>query len=481
MITLNTCLSDLDKGVNDRQPLPQTATVEYFNHHILLHSQNILKDGYEIWVGESVDPFSSENDSRARHRSTRVTQDVDGLRITVICGEAGPCVTMSRTAAATSPMYLSTSGSSICISWKFENVVALLDRPKANLDLCRILLKHGKGQTREQIIDGVYSIWAGEEVCFNHLGLRFSDCEQIAVTLPGTFSDRARASDAFLERVSAVLQPALSRAKRPLVEFSGGMDSTCVAIAASSIRANLETFGVIHPGGVGRQQRARRQELIELLSLWDYTSLATSSLPIQSLQIDECQVTPNDEVYRICMLNVLREHGLLNADIVISGLGGDELSKEHTHFRHDWEVPGHVSASSLVGAMSHADMYMRQGIWLINPLAHPVVVNLCRAMPNGMRPNRLLHRLTMARAGLSDGYMMPRFHETFANVLLLEAVELDFDHLFDDSIIGELGLLDVSRLLSKVHDHTELGVSVKLIGKIYNALKLEVTLKRYLH
>lgn len=75
--------------------------------------------------------------------------------------------------------------------------------------------------------------------------------------------------------------------------------------------------------------------------------------------------------------------------------------------------------------------------------------------------------------------MSPRYHETFANVLMLEAIECDFDQFLDTSILGDLGVLDVSRLLGKTHKKTDLGVSIKLVGKVYYTIKLEMVLRCY--
>ncbi len=480
MLTLKASLEDIVHRPPELQAARCTSHLSFFRNSVITNDITTFNNGLEIWAGEAEDPYKYLSSHVTRCEKTTLNQDFDGIRISLLIEDDRQIVTICRTAAGTSPIYLSAEGSQICISWRFEDVVANISKPKANIKLCRKVLKHGKTQSREQVIDGVFALWAGERVSFSTEGLAFTDCQNISVWQPASFSDRAQASTAFLETVSSVLRPILTKAIRPLLEFSGGMDSTCVALAASSIRKNLESFGVIHPGGVGRQQLARRKELTELLNLVDYTAPASFALPVRSLLLDECQITPNDEVYRVCMMNVLHEHALHNVDVAISGLGGDELTKAHTYMRWKWEVPGHVCASSIGGGMSHADMYMRRGIWLFNPLCHPKVVNLCRAMPLEMRTHRLLHRLTMARSGLSDGYMTPRYHETFANVLLLESIEGDFDDYFEDSILGKLGLLDISGLLTTYNDKTDLGPSVEIIGKIYEAAKLDLILKKYL-
>lgn len=478
MLTLKVCLNELRLANHENRTAQDAVFFEAFKSHLITNSLTALSDGFEIWVGEAEDPYSNIKEYESRIQKTRNCEDFDGLRVIAI-GNNAPCVTVARTAGGTSPIYVSINDTNICISWKFEEVVALLKKPQPNIELCRLVLKHGNGQTREQVIEGVFALWPGESVVFDNSGLNFSICDNIPVALPSTFSDRARATDAFQEQVTEVMRPLLMKSKRPLLEFSGGMDSTCIALAASTARTPLESYGVIHPGAVGRQQQARRQELIELIGLTDYTGSSSSILPVESLLFDECQVTPNDDVYRMCLMDTLKQHNLHDVDLVISGLGGDELAKDYTSLRFEGELPGYSSRSSLVGSMGRFDMFMRRGIWPLNPFAHPSVVNLVRAMPASMRKDRLFNKLTIARAGLSDGYMSPRYHETFANVLRLEAIECDFDQFLDTSILGDYGIIDISRLLSKAHLKTELGVPIKLVGKMFFTIRLEMLLRKY--
>ena len=479
MITFRVDLDDLRPGRPQNRTLKDAILLEIFQNDLLVSSLATLPERIELWVGEAADPFGSVVDDDVRVSNTKRCEDFDGLRVTAVGGSDRPRITVARTAGGTSPLYVSSNRSRICVSWKFEEVVALLERPQPNVEICRLVLKYGNGQTREQVIRGVFAVWPGEVVVFDDGGLKFSLCENIGVALPSSLKDRARATDAFLEEIGAVLEPTFTKAKRPMLEFSGGMDSTCVALAASGLRDALESYGVIQPGAVGRQQQARREELIELLGLVDYTASACSILPIEALLINECRVTPNDDAYRMCLMNTLETHGLNDVDLVVSGIGGDELAKDHTFLREEWELPGHASVSSIVGSMGRGDMFMRRGIWSVNPFANPRVVNFCRALPAAMRENRLFNRLAITRAGLSDGYMLPRYHENFANVLMLEAIDCDFDDFLGTSILGDFGILDVSRLLSKAHSGTELGVPIKLVSKMYHTIKLEIILRTY--
>lgn len=480
MLTLKVSLIDLRLGRGRNLEAQRIDGLSIWDNHLITNSLSVTKNGFELWIGDSEDPCSSEIQDM-RLRSTRDHQDCDGIRVVARANNEQPTVIVARTMGATSPLYISSNGSKLCLSWKFEEVVGFLDRATPNIDMCRKVLKHGAQQTREQIIQGVYALWPGESATFDSNGLAFLECENIHIALPSAFSDRARATDAFVDAIAETLEPLLKKAKRPLLEYSGGQDSTCVAIAASKLRTALESYGVIHPGAIGRQQRVRREELIELLGLIDYTGLSSSTLPIASLFIAECQVTFNDDLYRMCCMDALTSHKLHDVDLVVTGIGGDELFMDDTFWRENWEVPGHASSSTISGTMGRADMFMRRGIWLAHPLAHPRIVNLCRALPAAIRKNRLLNQFVMARAGLSDGYITPRYYETFANVLLLQSMECDFDEFFDESILGDFAICDVRQQLAESCEETRLGIPIKMIGDMYSTIKLEMVLRRYVN
>ncbi|KHA64580.1 hypothetical protein NI18_08225 [Sphingomonas sp. Ant20] len=313
--------------------------------------------------------------------------------------DRGPQVDVLRTMAGTCPLYISHGHGTLVASWKFEVAARAAGPAKPNIEACRIYLDHGKSQTREQILQNVYMLWPGEQATFDEHGLRFSAMPDPDIVLSSAFTDGARATDEFVRLIGAAMSRNLSRSLSPLLEISGGMDSSCVAIAAAEIRGSLTSYGVIQPGAIGVQQRQRRRELVDLFGLNDHDGISWDPLPTLSLDFAECRVTPYDDLYRMPCINTIERHGLQNSDIVITGIGGDELTKEHTFHREEWEVSGFSSSSSILAAVSRADMFMRRGIWPVNPLLDISVINFCRALPKQMREGRLLNILTMARAG----------------------------------------------------------------------------------
>ena len=125
-------------------------------------------------------------------------------------------------------------------------------------------------------------------------------------------------------------------------------------------------------------------------------------------------------------------------------------------------------------------MFMRRGIWPISPLASQSVVDFCRALPKRLREKRLLNLLTLARAGLSDGFLFPRYSEHYGASMQHEAALFDFDSALRESIVADYGIADISDLLARARDASYGGFSYKLIGELYNLLKLETVLRRYI-
>lgn len=124
-------------------------------------------------------------------------------------------------------------------------------------------------------------------------------------------------------------------------------------------------------------------------------------------------------------------------------------------------------------------MYMRRGIWLCQPLTSRRVVDFCRALPESLRRGRLLNLLALARAGMSDGFLLPRYGEHFGVMTLNEAAVFDFDEAFSQSVLADYGLYNLDEVLNDARKATVHGFSLELVTRLWFLLKLEVILRRY--
>ncbi|HEX8578881.1 MAG TPA: hypothetical protein VF655_04715 [Allosphingosinicella sp.] len=455
--------------------------VEAFTSTVIDIHLRIEPDCAEIWVGEDASPDDSSEPLVRRIDQYRETRSFEGLRIAISRKEGKPRVDIARTRAGGCPIYVSTSGTSLTVSWRFEEAALAIPQRKPSHEACTRYLKLGPRPVREQVIEGLFMLWPGEALTFDHDGLRFSHAKTLEVVVPGSLTDHARVSDAFVELLAEALQPALAKARNPLVEVSGGYDSSCVAIAASSVRSGLNSYAVIHEGAIGAQQQRRRREIVQLLGLSDFVRPSNKPPPFESLQVPECSFTPLDDVYRLACIHAVEEHPAGPFDLAVTGIGGDEITKENTFHREDWEVPGSICSSAADAAAGRSDMFMRRGIWLVQPFVNQNVVDFCRALPRKLRAERMLNILTLARAGLSDGYIFPRYYEHYANVIGREASLIDFDDMFQESLLGDLGIMDVSAILWRAREGTRDGLELALVVELWLALKLDGVLRRYLN
>jgi hypothetical protein len=434
-------------------------------------------DRKEFWIGEDLDPFPSN--LLAQMDSYRMFVGYEGIKVLLHQTSGRRILEVVRTAAGSCPVYITANRNILVASWRFEDVAQAISRPMPHLEACRIYLEHGPCQVRDQIIDGMFMLWPGESATFSNDGLSFRQAETPDIVLPATLSESARVTDEFLRLIAEAMQPTLLKAIRPLVELSGGLDSSCVAVAACSVKKSINSYGVFHEGAVGVQQRRRRRELVELLEVNDFEFPSFQHPPFAALEVEECTFTPLDDMYRLPCVYAVDAHHVKEVDLIITGIGGDELTKENTFLRHEWEVSGSLCTSAIVAAAGRADMFLRRGIWPINPLVSHSVVDFCRALPKKMRADRLLNILTLVRSGLRDGFLFPRYYEHYGNVIQREAALFDFDGALSKSVVADYGIVEFSPLLERAREASLRGFSYELITKLYLLLKLETVLRRY--
>lgn len=432
------------------------------------------------WVGEDKDPFATEGRAPPKSEAYKNFFDFEGVAVFLRDKAGAREIELARTATGSCPLYVSANGDILTASWRFEDAVLALADRQPNVDACRIYLEHGTCQVRDMVIAGVHMLWPGESLKFDHAGLTFYEIDEPNIVLPGSLRDDARATDEFIRIIEGILRPRIERSSSAIIELSGGLDSSCVALAASHIARSLNSYGLIHSGAMGVQQRNRREEMISLCGLNDFTYPSAKTGPLASLELDECSLTPFDDIYRIPCTSAVSQHPAKNFDLLITGIGGDELSMENTFYRHEWEVRGHSALSSISGAVGRCDMFMRLGIWVTQPLIHPHVVNFCRALPEKMRANRMINFLTLARAGLSDGFLFPRYQEHYGSSTQYEASQFDFEKALRGSILAGYAIKDYGPLLSRAYESGYGGLSYELITELILYMKLDTVLKRYI-
>jgi asparagine synthase (glutamine-hydrolysing) len=303
-------------------------------------------------------------------------------------------------------------------------------------------------------------------------------------------------------------------------ELSSGLDSGIVSAVASAIRPeSISTYGLLMPGDLGSDQQARRQELIERFRLRDRTIDALKFPPFYSegSRLRHMRVAPWEECYYEsveAMLKLVSEDGNV---CILTGVGGDELFYPHwqemglqerealleeviykrseipdfltsvvVEAYHDSldtldRAPRSIIATSALEGVAHGSaLYLKNGIWPINPFCTPELAWFCRSLPKQWRDNRDLQRQLLLHLGCSPKVTHPEVTESFSPVMesaLRHSARPLITKLFENSCLADLGLLKPKPFLSMYSDYCD-GIPVKAQDiHFYAAAVLELTVR----
>ena len=104
-----------------------------------------------------------------------------------------------------------------------------------------------------------------------------------------------------------------------------------------------------------------------------------------------------------------------------------------------------IPESALDAVLRRAPVFLRSGVWPVNPLAAPELVRFCEWLPPAWRHGKRRLRARLARAGLPPHLVFPPLRESFAPVMA-HGVQLYgrrlMDRLLRESILVDLGYVD---------------------------------------
>lgn len=303
-------------------------------------------------------------------------------------------------------------------------------------------------------------------------------------------------------------------------ELSSGLDSGIVSAVASAIRPeSISTYGLLMPGDLGSDQQVRRKELIERFRLRDRAIDALKFPPFYSegSRLRHMRVAPWEECYYEsveAMLKLVSEDGNV---CILTGVGGDELFYPHwqemglqerealleeviykrseipdfltsvvVEAYHDSldtldRAPRSIIATSALEGVAHGSaLYLKNGIWPINPFCTPELAWFCRSLPKQWRDNRYLQRQLLLHLGCSPKVTHPEVTESFSPVMesaLRHSARPLITKLFENSCLADLGLLKPKPFLSMYSDYCD-GIPVKAQDiHFYAAAVLELTVR----
>lgn len=402
---------------------------------------------------------------------------LDSVLLSVYRGANGLSVEFLSGTVRTSPLYIAWTPERVRASWDVsslctEEAMESLDVPV----LCaEIALENS--YTHRTFLRNTVRLLERMHVRADKNGIHVREPAPAPMFTPRQLSPNADPVGAYAQLLQAALARPAWPAERTAFELSGGMDSaSLVAISSTSSTPARFTSGTLLPGEVGEQQRKRRKQIRQLLNNSEDIAIdgadaicfspldrAFSTIPFQN---------PNSPVGS-ALLKQLCRRGITT---IVTGIGGDELFS-----LHPWEqdaypaatpkslpyllhVPGndgcfisadgtaplpHVAASALLAACNRAAMFMREGVWLVNPLCSPELTRFAQQLPVEWRTGRRLLRELLAKLGLAS-FAKPYPSETYdeLNMLNIREHQANIRLLFQRSRLADLGILDRAALVT---------------------------------
>ena len=233
-------------------------------------------------------------------------------------------------------------------------------------------------------------------------------------------------------------------------ELSGGMDSATVACALAESYGQIASLGILLDGDTRQTQEERRQRIANRLGLHDHTVEMADYPPSADAQPRPGQAPRLYwEYYLEPSMALWDLSGKRGCDTLFTGIGGDELFPYYldetpaghveewqsetpryverlltprawsaANSLHNFDAPASpVPASVLLAHASRTPDMLRHGLWPINPLSNPALVNFCHQLPIENRRGREVMRQYL-RNHLGEEIFSPGYvKESFAHVL----------------------------------------------------------------
>jgi asparagine synthase (glutamine-hydrolysing) len=278
-----------------------------------------------------------------------------------------------------------------------------------------------------------------------------------------------------------LLQQALRRlapeAGRVCAELSSGLDSTLVALNVTEhLRSPIVTLGHAVVSQDSEAIAPRRQEAVARLGARDFC-IWQEGLDEEAFPAPGRRFWPYHSL-ELTDMALVRQAASIGANIVFSGIGGDEMCALQEEERGAEAVarcfgrvverstgflsllpdgvkqenvpfwpPGLVPQSANDAPNWNAVRYLRRGLWPAHPLALATVQTFAHFLKPEWRRERYLSRDLLRRHGMSEAFLQQKPEEDLSPVYRkVMADERIFDLFFRDSILAAEGLLDMGKV-----------------------------------
>ncbi|CAM1361147.1 hypothetical protein TOREUM_20458 [Tenacibaculum litoreum] len=303
-------------------------------------------------------------------------------------------------------------------------------------------------------------------------------------------------------------------------ELSSGLDSGVVSAVCSTIsNKSINTCGILVPGKEGVIQQERRAEMIEKFGYTDYEIIAENYPPLDadSIRVKKELIMPWEECYYEVTDKLLQECIQPGRTIMYTGVGGDELFFPHwdeldlmekedilreVSFE-DLKVPAFINKEvidiylssqksidraprSLIPTSSKeavaygAALYLRRGVWPVDPFCSKEIIWFCRSLPENWRKNRILERKFLAKKGCSEKVTFPKITESFTPFMeysLRKKSDSIIRKAMQNSILNRWGSINSELFLQLYKEYCEGEEMKESTVFFYSTAIMEMTLQ----
>jgi asparagine synthase (glutamine-hydrolysing) len=416
----------------------------------------------------------------------------------------------------TVPLFLAQSGARLIGGWDvadfYSDLPLRLDTARAAFLLCHFGLPYSRRTVFHDVLrltDRATAIWDARG---RTLEVRYPP--PLLRAMPRRLKEGADVLGAFEDLIGAVIRRA-ANGSTIASELSGGLDSGVATMVAARVLGadRVRSFGLLLPGVQKQPQQARRIELADLAGVID-TGIDSDNLgPFsQGGMADTDPAIPWGEYYREAFLAVARSIAVQGCDIVVRGIGGDEISEltidevakpdaprkaeaeaapfpsylseeakgAYADLTDLDEAPySHAPTSFAQSVAASAPCYLRHGIWPIYPYGVPEVIDFCRSLPLEWRADRTLQRSLLRAAGLSAQVARPDKPESFLPLrdrMFTGPAAAYVRDILRDPLLAELGLVD-ARALAQSFECAVRDEASPERGHLLEAVTMETVLR----
>jgi hypothetical protein len=463
---LSVNLTDLSNALLSDQSVPaicETFKFEIIKHRSLKHLVEVQAKNIDIIIFDQSEYLTNSTIAEIRQHDCRwVSIYWDGL------SQTGMCRTSDYLDFI---IYVAIIDGELTLTWRPDKLVSTM--PQIKPWRIAVELSGASGVAADHYVEGINVLLPGVALQVNNGAIKSVVSKRHLEFKRAELVGNADLSVA----VTAMLASVISRYPDTthLLEFSGGMDSSVIGVAARQADTGRRSlsYGLIQLHDAGRQQRARRDEYLRSFG-YDDTAIdielacdpfadSERTWPrVGGLQPMICPYVGGTLTYLAGLPEKVRSNNLL----LLTGFGGDEALYEprsvtvasatppHPFIRLDTDAPDVPQAtplgsrSSFLSAASAARTCFAFDVLPVHPFCNKDVFAALQLLPPSARANKAVFRNLLKNAGLSDRYVYPFLDETFFAIFELSKNRFDFARFFSGEVIlADLGVINVDKTL----------------------------------